>query len=66
MTPDSVVAGQAVSDEEAGTVKKGPLIKAGAVAHATLVTREDLKGIKVPHPPSVWVSGTLRFNGTCD
>lgn len=41
---------QAPQDEETGVVKKsgGPLIKAGAVAHATLVTREDLKGVKVP------------------
>ncbi|KAH0843865.1 dienelactone hydrolase [Fonsecaea pedrosoi] len=35
-------------DEEEGMMAKGPLIKAGAVAHATLVTREDLKAIKAP------------------
>jgi dienelactone hydrolase len=38
-------------DEEASTGLKqesGPLIKAGAVAHATLVTREDLKNVKTP------------------
>ena len=29
-------------------VEKGPLIKAGAIAHATLVTREDVKSIKAP------------------
>lgn len=46
--PDSLLTGQAPKDEEAGMVNKGPLIKAGAVAHATLVTREDLKGVKVP------------------
>ena len=46
--PDTVMQGQAVKDEEAGIVKKGPLIKAGAVAHATLVTREDLKAVKAP------------------
>ncbi len=46
--PDTVMQGQAVKDEEAGVVKKGPLIKAGAVAHATLVTREDLKAVKSP------------------
>ncbi|KAI1623636.1 Alpha/Beta hydrolase protein [Exophiala viscosa] len=40
--------GQAAKDEEAGPVKKGPLIKAGALAHATLVTREDLKAVKAP------------------
>ena len=41
---------QPKQDEEAAAaaVKKEPLIKAGAVAHATLVTREDLKGVKVP------------------
>ena len=45
---DTVVQGQTVKDEEAGMVKKGPLIKAGAVAHATLVTREDVKAVKAP------------------
>jgi dienelactone hydrolase len=39
------------NDEEASTGLKqesGPLIKAGAVAHATLVTRDDLKNVKAP------------------
>ncbi len=31
--PDTVMWGQAVKDEEAGVVKSGPLIKAGALAH---------------------------------
>lgn len=31
--PDTVMRGQAVKDEEAGVVKSGPLIKAGALAH---------------------------------
>ncbi|KAI1112144.1 Alpha/Beta hydrolase protein [Nemania sp. NC0429] len=39
-------------DEEAGEgqgpVKKGPVIKAGALAHATLVSPEDFKGLKSP------------------
>ena len=39
---------QAAKDEEAGNVKAGPLIKAGAVAHATLVTTEDLKAVRAP------------------
>ena len=43
---DSVLHGQ--GDEEQGMVQKGPLIKAGAIAHATLVTREDVKSIKAP------------------
>jgi len=40
--------GQKPADVEAGTVKKGPFIKAGALAHATLVSTEDFHGIKVP------------------
>lgn len=37
------------TDEEAAKpTKKGPYIKAGAVAHATLVTKEDFDGTKVP------------------
>ncbi|KAI0535425.1 Alpha/Beta hydrolase protein [Xylaria digitata] len=39
-------------DEEAGEgqgpVKKGPYIKAGALAHATLVSPEDFRGLKSP------------------
>ncbi|KAI1380884.1 alpha/beta-hydrolase [Hypoxylon crocopeplum] len=39
-------------DEEAGEgfglAKKGPYIKAGALAHATLVSPDDFKGLKVP------------------
>ena len=46
--PDTVAHGQAVKDEEAGIVKSGPLIKAGALAHGTLVTKEDLEGVKSP------------------
>ena len=46
--PDTVMSGQAASDEEAGMVSKGPLIKAGAIAHGTLVTRQDMRGIKAP------------------
>ncbi|KIV90551.1 hypothetical protein PV10_07842 [Exophiala mesophila] len=46
----SDLSGQSAAgkDEEQGVVKKGPLIKAGVAAHATLVTREDLKDVKVP------------------
>lgn len=40
--------GQPTSDEEQGALEKKPLIKAGAVAHATLVTRDDLKSVQVP------------------
>lgn len=36
-------------DEESGAaVNQGLMIKVGAIAHATLVTREDVKGVKVP------------------
>jgi len=46
--PDTVAWGQAGRDEEAGVVKKGPYIKAGAIAHATLVSKEDFEGTKAP------------------
>jgi dienelactone hydrolase len=46
--PDTVLWGQAVKDEEAGVVKKGPYIKAGAIAHATAVSRDDFTGTKSP------------------
>ena len=47
--PDSAAHGQAPpKDEEAGMVKAGPLIKAGALAHGTLITTEDLEAIKSP------------------
>ena len=45
---DTVAHGQALKDEEAGVVKSRPLIKCGALAHGTLVTKEDLEAIKVP------------------
>ena len=40
--------GQPVKDEEAGAVQNGPHIKAGAIAHATLVSREDFESTKAP------------------
>ncbi|KIW95871.1 uncharacterized protein Z519_02936 [Cladophialophora bantiana CBS 173.52] len=46
--PDHVIQAQAAKDEEEGMIKKGPLIKTGAVAHATMVTREDLKAVRMP------------------
>ncbi|TVY83779.1 Hydrolase tropI [Lachnellula suecica] len=48
--PDTVMSWgqQQPTDEEAGVVKKGPYIKAGAIAHATSVTREDFEGTKAP------------------
>jgi len=45
---DPVIWGQQVKDEEAGVVKKGPYIKTGAIAHATLVSKEDFEGTKSP------------------
>ncbi|KAI1389772.1 alpha/beta-hydrolase [Hypoxylon trugodes] len=43
---------QKSADEEAGDganlAKKGPYIKAGALAHATLVSPDDFQGLKVP------------------
>ncbi|KAK3207746.1 hypothetical protein GRF29_96g214360 [Pseudopithomyces chartarum] len=47
--PDTVAWGQeAPKDEEQGTVKKAPVVKAGAIAHATSVTKEDLEAVKAP------------------
>jgi dienelactone hydrolase len=47
--PDTVAWGQAQpTDEEQGTVKKEPVLKAGAVAHGTMVYKEDLEGVKSP------------------
>lgn len=46
--PATVAHGQALQDEEQGTIKKGPFIKAGALAHGTSITKEDLEGIKAP------------------
>jgi len=40
---------QKPQDEEAGrTTKRGPFIKAGALAHATMVTPDDFSGLKAP------------------
>ena len=47
--PDFAAHGQAPpNDEEAGMAKAEPLIKAGALAHGTLITPEDLQAIKSP------------------
>ncbi|CAO1597480.1 hypothetical protein XANCAGTX0491_001288 [Xanthoria calcicola] len=46
--PDTVAKGQALKDEEKGVVKCAPQIKAGAIAHGTLITKEDIEGLKVP------------------
>ena len=46
--PDTVAHGQAAQDEEAGMIKSGPLIKVGALAHGTLITKEDMEAIKSP------------------
>ena len=46
--PDPVAHGQASKDEEQGVVRSEPLIKAGALAHGTLITKEDFESIKSP------------------
>jgi dienelactone hydrolase len=47
--PDTVAWAQtAPKDEEQGTVKQEPVLKAGAVAHGTMVTKEDLEHVKAP------------------
>ena len=40
--------GQKSADEEAGEIKKGPLIKVGALAHGASVIPDDFSGLKVP------------------
>ncbi|OCK79189.1 alpha/beta-hydrolase [Lepidopterella palustris CBS 459.81] len=47
--PDTVAWGQvAPKDEEEGVVKHAPVIKAGAIAHGTMVMKEDIEAVKVP------------------
>ena len=46
---DQTSSQTSTGDEESGAaVEKEAMIKVGGIAHATLVTREDLKGVKVP------------------
>ena len=47
--PDDVAHGQAQpKDEEVGMVTKPPVIKAGALAHGTLIGKEDIASVKSP------------------
>lgn len=46
--PATVAHGQKPQDEEQGMVKTGPMIKCGAFAHGTSITKEDLERIKAP------------------
>jgi dienelactone hydrolase len=46
--PAVLLGAQKVTDEEAGLVKNGLHIKAGAIAHGALVTKEDFEGLKPP------------------
>ncbi|KAF2007786.1 alpha/beta-hydrolase [Amniculicola lignicola CBS 123094] len=47
--PDTVGWGQAApKDEEQGAVKKAPVLKAGAIAHGTMITKEDLERVQAP------------------
>lgn len=46
---DTVAWGQAApKDEEQGAVNKAPILKAGAIAHGTMVIKEDLEAVKAP------------------
>lgn len=49
---DDVATGQREhsleSKAEEGMVKKGPTLKAGALAHGTMIGKEDFKSVKVP------------------
>ncbi|KAJ8610533.1 hypothetical protein MRB53_038525 [Persea americana] len=48
--PDTVAKGQkpAEATAEAGEVHIGPSLKAGAIAHGTLITKEDIESVKSP------------------
>ncbi|KAF2134638.1 alpha/beta-hydrolase [Dothidotthia symphoricarpi CBS 119687] len=47
--PDTASGGQAPpKDEEQGTVSNAPVLRAAAVAHGTMVMKEDLEAVKVP------------------
>ncbi|KAL8699521.1 MAG: hypothetical protein Q9224_001373 [Gallowayella concinna] len=58
--PDTVAKGQAVKDEEQGVVKVAPQIKAGAIAHGTLITKADIEGLKAPVTMACTVEQTDR------
>ncbi|KAI9680266.1 MAG: hypothetical protein M1822_007265 [Bathelium mastoideum] len=45
---DTVAWGEKLKDEEEGMKVRGPEIKVGAIAHGTMITKEDIEGIKVP------------------
>jgi len=45
---DTAIWGDKPGDEEQGTAKKGPFIKAGAIAHGTQVVPDDISGVTVP------------------
>jgi dienelactone hydrolase len=46
---DSAIGGQAApKDEEQGAVKSEPLIRAGAVAHGTMITPDDFEAVRSP------------------
>jgi len=46
---DSASKNQGASgDEEKGQTTQGPEVKVGAVAHGTLITKDDMNGIKAP------------------
>ncbi|KAL8825512.1 MAG: hypothetical protein Q9191_004369 [Dirinaria sp. TL-2023a] len=45
---DTVAKGQTTKDEEQGMTKVEPQIKAGAIAHGTLITKGDIEGLKAP------------------
>lgn len=47
--PDPVTWGQAApKDEEQGAIKKEAVLKAGAIAHPTMLTKEDLAAVTAP------------------
>lgn len=48
LAKETQVPSSSNDDEESGSVKSGPYIKAGALAHAASVVPDDFKDLKVP------------------
>ena len=45
-------SGSGAGEEEKGEIQHGPALKAGAVAHGTLVTKEDIEAVEKP----IWLA----------
>jgi dienelactone hydrolase len=45
---EATIRGHKQADEELGVINRGPYIKAGAIAHGTLVVKEDFEDLRSP------------------